>query len=190
MNIGSRLQSFRAWARQACQVPNPVGAARAPATISLFGRRVSLFPLDVGIMAEHNPFPFSSADNEKTVLQIILARRARARVFGTELFSDPGWDVLLALFLARLRHQRMTLVQLGRDVTLSPKLAGRWIDTLDQHGLVRRRSDPGDRRRTFVELSEKGTEAMREWLDASRDIEKDSGDRVIDLLSRIRNDRG
>ena len=140
-------------------------------------------------MAEHNPYPFSSADGEKTVLQIILARRARARVFGAELFSDPGWDVLLSLFVARLRQQKVTFEQLGRDVALSANLAARWINTLNKHGLVRLRSDHGDNRRISVELSAKGAEAMREWLEALRDVDEDSENRVIDLLSRIRDGR-
>lgn len=140
-------------------------------------------------MTEHRPYLFSSADSEQAVLRIILARQARTRVFGPELFSDPGWDVLLSLFLAGFRQQRITLGQLSRHISLSPKLTSRWIDTLDQYGLVRLRSDPRDSRRIFVELSGKGTEAMREWLEACGDFETDSETRVIDLLSRIQDHR-
>lgn len=140
-------------------------------------------------MAEHNRYPLTSADRAEAVLRIIRARRARSGLFGAELFSDPGWDILLWLFVARLRQQRLTLGQLSTEVALSANLAGRWIDTLEQSDLVRLRSDHNDRGQIVVELSVKGAEAMGEWLEVSRDTERGSDDPVIDLLSRIRGDR-
>ena len=140
-------------------------------------------------MAEHYLHPFTPADAEKAVLQIILARRMRASVLAPELFSDPAWDLLLALFLARLQRQRMTTWQLARETAISESMAARWLDALDQQGLLRRRSaSRGDEGAVVVELSPAGSNAMQEWLEQWIESQAGSDNRVIDLISRIRRD--
>jgi DNA-binding MarR family transcriptional regulator len=145
-----------------------------------------------GIMAEHNPRAFAPADVEKTVLHIILARRTRAGLFTPELFFDPAWDMLLVLFLARLRRQSVAMSHLAEETAVSASTAVRWLDALDRQGLVIRKSDLRGDRGAFVELSARGTAAMQEWVEQL--IESQSGprsdDRVIDLLTRIHEDRG
>jgi DNA-binding MarR family transcriptional regulator len=138
-------------------------------------------------MAEHNPHSFTTANLEQVVLQIILARRSRRGLFPPVLFSDPAWDLLLVLFLAGLRPQRMTISELAEDTALSPGAAARWLDALDQHGLLSRRSDPRDARRTFIELSARGADSMRQWVeDWIKGQSGGYGDgRVIDLLTRV-----
>jgi DNA-binding MarR family transcriptional regulator len=141
-------------------------------------------------MAEHPLHPFTPADAEKAVLHIILARRKRANLFAPELFSDPAWDLLLVLFLARLRQQRMTAWQLTRETGVSETTALRWLDALGRHDLVRRRSGPPGNTSVLVELTPRGTAAMQQWLEEW--VEAQSGpagdSRVIDLLSRIHQD--
>jgi DNA-binding MarR family transcriptional regulator len=143
-------------------------------------------------MAEHNPRAFAPADVEKTVLHIILARRTRAGLFTPELFFDPAWDMLLVLFLARLRRQSVAMSHLAEETAVSASTAVRWLDALDRQGLVIRKSDLRGDRGAFVELSARGTAAMQEWVEQL--IESQSGprsdDRVIDLLTRIHEDRG
>jgi DNA-binding MarR family transcriptional regulator len=142
-------------------------------------------------MAEHNLYPFTPADAEKAVLQIILARRMRASVLAPELFSEPAWDLLLILFLARLRRQRMTMRQLARGTGISETMAGRWLDVLDGQGLIRRRPAAQSReRRGFVELSPDGWRAMQRWLEEWIESRSEAGSdkRVLDLLWRIQQD--
>ena len=140
-------------------------------------------------MAEHDLHPFTPADAEKAVLQIILARRLRASVLAPELFSDPAWDLLLTLFLARLRRQRMTIWQLARETGIAESMAVRWLDALDHQGLLRRRSaSPDDEGAVVVELSPAGSNAMQQWHEQWVKSQAGSDTRVIDLLSRIRRD--
>lgn len=142
-------------------------------------------------MAEHRLHPYAPADAEKAILDIILARRMRASVLAPDLFSDPAWDLLLILFLARLRRQRMTTGQLTRETGVSPRTADRWLDALDRHGLLRRRRDPaGDMRNALVELSPGGASAMQQWLEAWIESQSNAGsdNRVIDLLTRLQQD--
>ena len=142
-------------------------------------------------MAEHRLHPSAPADAEKAILDVILARRMRASVLAPDLFSDPAWDLLLILFLARLRRQRMTTGQLTRETGVSPRTADRWLDALDRHGLLRRRPDPaGDMRNALVELSPGGASAMQQWLEAWIKSQSNAGsdNRVIDLLTRLQQD--
>jgi DNA-binding MarR family transcriptional regulator len=142
-------------------------------------------------MAEHNLHPFTPADAEKAVLQIILARRIRAGVLAPRLFSEPAWDLLLILFLARLRRQRMTIRQLARGTGVSEPMAARWLDALDHEGLLRHRpAAQGDARTGFVELSQAGSRAMQRWLDEWTESRSEAGSdkRVLDLLWRLHKD--
>ena len=46
-----------------------------------------------------------AAGTRRQVEDILRLRRARSGAFGTGLFSDPAWDILLYLFAARLRGE-------------------------------------------------------------------------------------
>jgi DNA-binding MarR family transcriptional regulator len=142
-------------------------------------------------MAEHYLHPFTPADAEKAVLQIILARRMRSSVLAPELFSEPAWDFLLILFLARLRRQRMTMRRLARAAGSSETMAARWLDVLDRQGLLRRRTAAhGDERTAFVELSPGGSRAMQGWLERWIESRSEAATdkRVVDLLGRLHQD--
>ena len=47
-----------------------------------------------------------------------------------------------------------------------PATTLRWLHVLEDEGLVSRRHDAIDRRRTIVTLTDKGFEAMSKWLAA------------------------
>lgn len=134
-------------------------------------------------MAELNFRPLAAADALTAVSRIIEARRVRESLFGPGLFSEPAWDMLLALFLAELRQQRVAAPDLARMISASLTVALRWMDVLEREGLVRRHPD----QMTFVALSARGATTMHSWLARSIELHErsDSGERVLDLLSRI-----
>ena len=124
------------------------------------------FLLKGSTMGEHDPTLMEAAEAQREILSIIRARRLRETILGTELFSDPAWDMLLALFLAELRQQRVTTTELMKATSASRTTALRWIDALEQDRLIRRRRAPLDARKCFVELSQRGSAALREWVRA------------------------
>jgi hypothetical protein len=95
---------------------------------------------------------------------LISERRRRERIFPTNLFSDPAWDMLLELYASSLEQQRTTTTNLCLSAAAPPTTALRWIGTLEQSGLVTKHGDPLDARRVFVALSATGKSMMERYF--------------------------
>ncbi len=97
--------------------------------------------------------------------------------------SLAPWDVTPAQLRA-LRvlqhHGTLRLSELSDHLHIAARSATEVVDALESRGLVRRRSDPGDRRATLVELTEQGASV----LDAIRAARGTEAERVFGRLSR------
>ena len=102
----------------------------------------------------------------ETVRQIIRARRLRARYFDEELFADPAWDMLLDLLQAEIAQHRVPVSSLCIAAAVPATTALRWIKTMTDAGLFKRRADPHDGRRVFIELAPKASQALRGYFSA------------------------
>jgi len=99
-----------------------------------------------------------------TIRSIIRARRLRARFFDEELFADPAWDMLLDLMQAEIAQHRVPVSSLCIAAAVPATTALRWIKTMTDAGLFKRRADPHDGRRVFIELSADASNAMRRYF--------------------------
>jgi DNA-binding MarR family transcriptional regulator len=99
-----------------------------------------------------------------TIRHVIRARRLRARFFDEELFADPAWDMLLDLLQAEIAQHRVPVSSLCIAAAVPATTALRWIKTMTDAGLFKRRADPHDGRRVFVELSSGASESMRRYF--------------------------
>ena len=104
------------------------------------------------------------AASGETVRNVIRARRLRARFFDEELFADPAWDMLLDLLQAEIAQHRVPVSSLCIAAAVPATTALRWIKTMTDNGLFRRRADPHDGRRVFIELSPDASLAMRRYF--------------------------
>ena len=102
------------------------------------------------------------------IRRAIRARRLRDQFFGGGLFEDPAWDMLLDLFAAELEGNRVSVSSLCIAAGVAPTTALRWIARMTDMGLFVRHPDPVDRRRAFMTLSPRASEAMRAYLVAAR----------------------
>ncbi len=102
------------------------------------------------------------------VRRAIRARRLRDQFFGATLFEDPGWDMLLDLYAAQLERGRVSVSSLCIAAAVAPTTALRWIARMTDTGLFERRPDLLDRRRAFMVLSDRASEAMRGYILATR----------------------
>lgn len=100
------------------------------------------------------------AQLEQIIGRLIDERRYRFAHFPASLFSDPAWDILLALALAECRDQRLTISNLCDSVDAPMTTALRWINALGDKGLIVRHDAVNDRRRKFIELSPEALAAV------------------------------
>jgi len=68
-------------------------------------------------------------------------RRDRDRLFGAELFADPAWDMLLALYVAEADGQVLSIDGLCARAMVPAAAALRWVVALEERGLVVRDAD-------------------------------------------------
>jgi len=98
--------------------------------------------------------------------EIIRARSMRAKFFKAELFADPAWDMLLDLYRAELDQYRVSVTSLCTASGVPTSTALRWLRALEDGGLITRRQDPLDGRRTFVALTTAAVESMDAYFAA------------------------
>lgn len=97
-------------------------------------------------------------------------RRRRKKFFSSELFGEPAWDILLDLYIAAKENNEVSTTSacIGADVPHTTAL--RWLQLLIDQGLVERRNDKRDNRRTFVRISDLGYARMTEFFASNRMI--------------------
>lgn len=100
----------------------------------------------------------------RLVRRIIRQRQLRARFLDNDLFADPAWDMLLDLTASRLEGKRVSVTSLCIASGVPPTTALRWIGQMVDAGLFVRLSDGADKRRAFIDLSEKALQAMARYF--------------------------
>ena len=143
-------------------------AVRSPATAFRFDEQAGSTlrtPKDAGIgdrlvRSTRPPLP-----DPRLVRRIIHQRQLRARFFDGDLFADPAWDMLLDLTAARVEHGRVSVTSLCIASGVPPTTALRWISQLTDAGLLERVEDETDRRRAFIQLTDKAVDAMARYFD-------------------------
>ncbi|MGB7656322.1 MAG: winged helix DNA-binding protein [Novosphingobium sp.] len=111
------------------------------------------------IRAARPPLP-----DPRLVRRIIRQRQARTRFFDGDLFGDPAWDMLLDLTAARAEHSRVSVTSLCIASGVPPTTALRWIGQMIDAGLLERVDDETDRRRAFITLTEKASDAISRYF--------------------------
>lgn len=95
---------------------------------------------------------------------IIASRKARRKHFPSDLFHEPAWEMLMALFIIYEGDHTMNVKQLVSCSDAPATTSQRWIDHLHKSGLIDRVTDTIDRRRIDISLSERGYDAMANYL--------------------------
>jgi DNA-binding MarR family transcriptional regulator len=106
----------------------------------------------------------TSAVSLNMVRQAIHVRKMRAQYFDRALLSDPAWDMLLDLLRAEILQERVSVSSLCIAADVPPSTALRWIQSMTDAGLLQRRPDPYDLRRTFMELSPSASTCLRRYF--------------------------
>jgi Fic family protein len=127
-------------------------------------RLISLLA-DVGPQAERTR-ERGSPSHQKLLARaraIFSHRRKRIEIFGKGMFGEPGFEMLLLLYIAQSAN-RYTAGQLGQLSGASRSTASRWIDYLERQEWIEKMPHPNDLRLAFVKLTAKGIERIELYL--------------------------
>lgn len=95
--------------------------------------------------------------------QIYQKRQKRIARFGSQMFGEPAWEMLLILY-AEEGGERQSQARLADLSGAARSTAMRWIDHLVREGLAHREDHPTDKRRNFIALSDKGRRLLELYL--------------------------
>ncbi|MGI4948212.1 MAG: hypothetical protein ACRYHC_05905 [Janthinobacterium lividum] len=101
---------------------------------------------------------------EKHAATVLRDRQLRKKFLPADLFREPGWDMLIAIYIADRAGHPTNVKALVAMVDAPATTSQRWIDHLDRLGLVSRATDPLDRRRIEVSLTDTGQTALESYL--------------------------
>lgn len=94
-------------------------------------------------------------------------RRVRDRYLNPLVeFAEPGWDIVLDLFIARAENRRVSVSSACIAAAVPSTTGLRWLSLLENRGTIIRESDEVDRRKTYVRLSDRGWAAVGAYLSA------------------------
>jgi len=95
-----------------------------------------------------------------------MRRRRDAAFDGLDLLGEPGWDILLDLFIGELEGTRIQVSSVCLDAGVPSTTILRWLARLEREDIIYRAADTIDGRRRFVRLTEAGRALMENALRA------------------------
>lgn len=94
----------------------------------------------------------------------IKQRLARSDVFGVDAFREPAWEIMLDLYCAQARGNRVSIMDACIAAQVPSTTGFRYVDRLLNARLVIRRPDDDDRRRSWLLLTEEAVNKIERWL--------------------------
>jgi DNA-binding MarR family transcriptional regulator len=91
-------------------------------------------------------------------------RRRRDAQFPPDLFGEPAWDLLLALFMAQEDGRELDLTEAYAAAKIDPREGPALVNKLADAGLVLRSRTQRDKRCTSVVLTDHGADRMSDYL--------------------------
>jgi DNA-binding MarR family transcriptional regulator len=154
-NISAELVSLRAeFTRQASRFEDIAALLDKLAVVERAGEG------DAATIIRPKHFVAAAMPSPALIRRIIRHRQLRGKLLPEHLFADPAWDMLLDLAAAKVEHKRVSVTSLCLASGVPMTTALRWIAILSDEGLIERKEDPADRRRVFVELTDRANTAM------------------------------
>jgi DNA-binding MarR family transcriptional regulator len=106
-------------------------------------------------------------DVENWLSTTVKLRRLREKYFKSNLFADPAWDILLDLAIARKTQKKISVSSLCIAASVPTTTALRKIKEMLSDGLIYKKPDKNDKRRTYIEISDQTYERMLSYISES-----------------------
>jgi hypothetical protein len=133
-------------------------------TISELAERLAEVEAKVAQGATVPPLDFSDDKLATIASSIYQSRRMRSDYFNGSLLIDPAWDMLLDLFILKIRGRRVSAAGLCLATNIPESTARRWIDVLVKEGLLCREPSNKEEAAAIIEISPQGFEQMRRFI--------------------------
>jgi DNA-binding response OmpR family regulator len=165
----SKPPAFEEWSLALRRASRYLGARRRnsdDAALSSFGQQLGQLMAMLETVRPAREGDSLPTDQEiaATLRAIIGARALRNRYFPSQIFADPAWDILLDLTRAKLEGQQVSVSSVCIAASVPMSTALRWVKQMTDANLLRRWTDPKDRRRDLIALTEPTADRMREYL--------------------------
>jgi hypothetical protein len=117
-------------------------------------------------LIEHESSSEIDANCHLQMVQRVYQGRRDRNIFFKDilLFSEPGWDILLDLYISELMGKKISVTSSCIASCAPTTTALRWLAELEGQGLVSRELDPTDKRRIFVGLTDDGRSRMQAYV--------------------------
>jgi DNA-binding MarR family transcriptional regulator len=106
----------------------------------------------------------SVVDHGAAAQRLYQQRRLRDQFFHADIFAEPAWDMLLDLFAAAEKGQRIYVTSLCIAAAVPATTALRWITLLEKRGLVVKVKDDEDGRKFWIELAPATRSSLERYL--------------------------
>lgn len=106
-------------------------------------------------------------DLQTFAAQMMKDRQIRSKFFDAQILNGPAWDILIDLAAAGLQGRAVPTSSACASTQAPFSTALRHVNQLVEAGLVKRTIDPGDKRRTLLELEPEALEQMTRYLVSS-----------------------
>jgi hypothetical protein len=117
--------------------------------------------VDLGALPGKSPEPKAEA--------LYMGRRMRDRLFPRNVFSEPAWDILLALFLAPRSDNGIKIEPVLTECEIPRETGLRYVALLEQQGLVDAQPTAGGDAK-LVALSQVGMRLMKQFFELTEGI--------------------
>ncbi len=125
---------------------------------------------DPGVM-QSEPRKRPSVDElQNFATRMMKSRQSRAKFVDVQNLSEPAWDILLDLTAAGLKGLPVATSSACASTQVPLSTALRHVNQLVEAGLITRTLDPGDRRRTLLELDPQTLELMTRYLASTWEV--------------------
>ena len=106
-------------------------------------------------------------DLQNFASQMMKDRQIRSKFFEAQILNGPAWEILIDLAAAGLQGRAVPTSRACASTQAPFSTALRHVNQLVEANLVKRTVDPGDKRRTLLELEPEALEQMTRYLASS-----------------------
>jgi DNA-binding MarR family transcriptional regulator len=100
----------------------------------------------------------------ETAVRLLVDRQERECMFGSELFGDPAWAILLALYVAAESNPAVSPCRILKQVGCPESSGMRWLKCLEERALVRIERSDSEKRIETVSLTDRALYLLDTYL--------------------------